>query len=379
MFSTGLWASFDLGPCCGGGQLAGKVDYSRFISMSGPLGIPTSATDKLIFADAIGDGGGTLDANHFKVYGYATASLDGFDTSGAPINLIASAWKVTTPTTATELGVTTTAFAPSFASRAAGLLNLPNFDQPEIKKAAGVVAAANVMPFTEILLNQNVNVGSVNGDLDHVVFVALGRSSANPIRFVNPFNGTDAPSYPTAIMVSGSATRTFANSTVTVRSGIQAIALQTNAAPDVNIGDAVGYASTVKIKPTSDETKTISLLDDPDTKTLHRNDPTTAVKTFDLWFSSDTADAAATIDDCSITVYEVGSTTLTPTKRYLTNELPTEAIPLQIDQSIFNPTRTYALGFSCYHGHPMVKLGDWRTVSFPFAASTIYTKSFVVP
>jgi hypothetical protein len=381
IFSTGLWASFDLGPCCSGGQLSGKVDYQRFTSMSGPLGVPTSATDKLIFVDHVGDGGGTLDANHNKVYGYATVTVDGFDDSGAPINMIASPWK--DPIPQTKLGVTTTAFAPDFAQRVAGLLNLTGtaVESPEIRKAGGVIAAANIMPFTEILLNQLTNIESVNGDLDHVVFVGLGHTPGNPISFVNPFNGTDAPAYPTAVMVSGSAVRTFANSTANVRNGIQALALQTDGAPNVNIGDAVGYASTIKIKPTSvtDESATVVLLDDPDAKMLKRNDVASMVKTFDLWFSSDTADVTATIDDCSITVYEVGPTTLTPTKRYLTNDMPTESVPLQIDQSVFQPARTYTLGFSCYHGHPMAKLGDWRTVTFPFAASTIYTKSFVVP
>ena len=375
--ATGLWSTFDLGPCCTSG--AGTVDYSRYTSMSGPLGVPASATDTLVFTDSIGDGGGTLDANHNKVYGYATATLDGFDGTGAPINLIESAWKA--PMTQTSLGVTTTAFAPTFAQRAAGLLNLPGVDLPEIKKSGGVIAAANVLPFTEILLNQSVNVESVNGDLDHVVFMPLGHSPANPIRFVNPFNGVDAPGYPTAVYVEGSATRTFANSSATVRSGIQAISLQNDAAANVNIGDGVGFASTIKMKPSSvsDDTATIVLLVDPDMKTLARNLPSTSVKTFDLWFSSDSADATATIDDCSITIYQISSTIITPVKRYLTNDLPTEAVPLVIDQGVFDSTHAYALGISCYHGHPMAKSGDWRTVVYPVAASTIYTKSFTVP
>jgi hypothetical protein len=378
--ATGLWATFDLGPCCAIVQTPpAKVDYSHFTSMSGPLGVPATATDTLVFTDSVGDGGGTLDANHNKVYGYATATLDGFDGTGTPINLVESAWK--TPAMQTSLGVTTTPFAPSFAQRAAQLLNLPGFDQPEIRTSGGVIAAPNVLPFTEILLNQSVNVDSVSGDLDHVVFMPLGHSPANPIRFVNPFNGVDAPAYPTAVYVEGSATRMFANSSATVRSGIQALAPQSNAAADVNIGDGVGYASTIKMKPSSvsDDTATIVLLVDPDMKTLARNVPATSVKTFDLWFSSDSADATATIDDCSVTIYQISSTIITPVKRYLTTDLPTEAVPLVIDQGVFDSTHAYALGISCYHGHPMVKTGDWRTVVYPVAASTIYTKSFTVP
>jgi hypothetical protein len=378
--ATGLWATFDLGPCCT--IQPGFVDYSRYTSMSGPLGVPASATDTLVFTDSIGDGGGTLDANHNKVYGYATAKLDGFDGTGAPINLVESSWK--TPATQTSLGVTTTAFAPTFAQRAAGLLNLGSVDLPEVKTAGGVIAAANVLPFTEVLLNQNVNIDSVSGDLDHVVFMPLGHSPANPIRFVNPFNGADAPRYTTAVYVEGSATRTFVNSSATVRSGIQALALQSDAAAAVNIGDGVGFASTIKMKPSSlpDATATTTvLLADPEaTKTLTRNvSSLTNIKTFDLWFSSDSADVTATIDDCSITIYQINSTTIIPVKRYLTNDLPTAAVPLVIDQGVFDSTHAYALGISCFHGHPMVKSGDWRTVVYPVAASTIYTKSFTVP
>ncbi|HEX7699864.1 MAG TPA: hypothetical protein VF403_04055, partial [Kofleriaceae bacterium] len=147
--------------------------------------------------------------------------------------------------------------------------------------------------------------------------------------------------------------------------------------------DGVGVASAIKMKPSSlpDATATTTvLLADPEaTKTLTRNVPSTGVKTFDLWFSSDSVDTSATIDDCSITIYQIGSSTITPVKRYLTNELPTTTVPLVIDQGVFDSTHTYALGISCYHGHPMVKSGDWRTVVYPVAASTIYTKSFTVP
>lgn len=387
VLTTGLWSILEQGPCCSSAPPPAKVDYNYATSLSGPLGVPAANatyTDTLAFTDSVSDD--TLPLSEYKrtVYGYATVTLDGFDGSGTPINLVASAWK--TPSQ-TNLGLhpPSSALTP-YAERVVSLLNLPQSaieSQPDTRIAGGVIAAANVMPFTEILLNQSVNVESVSGDLDHAVFVPLSWSQLDPIQFVNPYNGVDAPMYPTAVFVKGSVKRTFTNSSATVRSGIQAIALQSVALPEVSFGDGVGVASAIKMKPSSlpDATATTTvLLADPEaTKTLTRNAPSTGVKTFDLWFSSDSVDTSATIDDCSITIYQIGSSTITPVKRYLTNELPTTTVPLVIDQGVFDSTHTYALGISCYHGHPMVKSGDWRTVVYPVAASTIYTKSFTVP
>jgi len=71
---------------------------------------------------------------------------------------------------------------------------------------------------------------------------------------------------------------------------------------------------------------------------------------------------------------------LAPIKRFLVNALPTAASQSQviIDSRLFDFVHQYTFGISCYHGHPGAASGDWRTISFPFAVSTIYSHSFKV-
>ncbi len=75
----------------------------------------------------------------------------------------------------------------------------------------------------------------------------------------------------------------------------------------------------------------------------------------------------------------VESLSLTPIRRFLVAGLPTTALPIEIDGSIFDTTHNYTFGISCFHGHDRAQFGDWTSVSFPFAVSTIYTSSFHVP
>jgi len=377
---TGLWTIDEIGPCCSFG--GAFVDYSTFVSMSGPLGEPQAA-DTVIFTDSNSDSGGTYDGLHDKVYGYATVTMNGFDAGGAPVAPTVSAWK--TPTAVTALGVTTPFI--KYSSRLTNLLNdspaMDMIDVPDPLVEAGVIATKNVMPFTENLVNQSINVSSSNGDLDHVVFAPLARSLLNPIRFVNPYNGTDAPAYPTAVYTSGSFKRKFVGTNITTRSGIQVVALQTNKIaqnnpPDVAFGDGVGIANAIKIGPTNITGMTTSLVS-ADAATVVAP-ATGATQSFDLSFNSDSTDPAASIDDCMVTLYRIDSNLLAPIKRYLVNTLPTVGTGTQviIDARLFDLVHQYTFGISCYHGHPTAGTGDWSVVTFPFAVSTIYSHSFTV-
>ncbi|MEO8842992.1 MAG: hypothetical protein ABI591_10550 [Kofleriaceae bacterium] len=381
IIGTGLWSIFELGRCCMFGQPV--VDYSTFLSMSGPLGAPqAAATDTLVFTDSNSDSGGTYDGYHDKVYGYATVTLDGFDGSGAPINPTVSNWK--TPPTLTSLGV-----VPPFSLYSQRVLSALNdttmtdtVDYPDPVVAGGVIATDNVMPFTDNLVNQAI-VKATNGDLDRVVFAPLGRSLGNPIRFINPYNGIDAPAFPTAVYLSGSVTRMFEGTSTSVRSGIQVVALQTDktaTTPDVNFGDGVGLATGIAIGATNTTmmpaTKSLVSVDN-----VTVNSPLNAeTQSFDLTFASDSTDPNAAITDCTITLYQIESTMLTPVRRYLINTLPNAATgaPVIIDARLFDFVHSYTFGISCYHGHPNAITGDWRSVTFPFAVSTIYSHSFTV-
>jgi hypothetical protein len=376
---TGLWSIDEIGGCCGGAPF---VDYSTFVSMSGALGAP-QAGDTLIFTDSVRDDPLAMmyDGYHDKVYGYATVTLDGFDAGGAPVSPTVSMWKH--PTGETSLGATTPFI--KYSNRAENILNdLPAADTPDVPDptvAGGVIASENVMPFTENLANQGRS-GSTNGDIDHVVFAPLGRSLLNPIRFVNPYNGSDAPAYPTAVYISSAFKRTFVGTSITARSGIQVVALQTekvvtNPPPDVAFGDGVGIANAITIGPTNTTTTTSLVFAD---LAKVASPVTGATQSFDLTFGSDSSDSAAAIDDCSVTLYRIDSNLLAPIKRYLINTLPAVATGTQVivDARLFDFVHQYTFGISCYHGHPAAGAGDWRMIKFPFAVSTIYSHSFTV-
>jgi hypothetical protein len=369
---TGLWSIDEVGGCCGGATF---VDYSTFVSMSGPLGAPQAA-DTLIFADSNSDSGGVYDGYHDKVYGYATVTLNGFDGSGAPVAPTVSAWK--TPAGQTSLGATTPII--KYSQRAENILNDSpaddTLDVPDPIVEGGVIASENVMPFTENLANQGHS-QSKNGDLDHVVFAPLGRSLLNPIRFVNPYNGTDAPAYPTAVYTSSSFSRKFVGTNITTRNGIQVVGLQMASTPAVAFGDGVGIANQITIGPTNTTTTTSLVVSDAKTVTA----PITgAAQSYDLTFGSDSSDPAAAIDDCSVTLYRIDPTLLAPIKRYLINTLPSvpSGSQLIIDARLFDLVHQYTFGISCYHGHPIANIGDWRMITFPFAVSTVYSHSFSI-
>jgi hypothetical protein len=379
--TTGLWSIFELGPCCTIGSPF--VDYSTFFSMSGTLGAPqASASDTIVFTDSNSDDGGVYDGNHDKVYAYATATLEGFDAGGAPVMPTVSMWK--TPAALTSLGVKPPVMHYSQRARTA-LNDTPaddTIDGPDPLIEGGVIPTVNVTPFTENLPNLGHGT-STNGDLDHVVFAPLSRSNLNPIRFVNPYNGTDALAYQTAVYISGSVKRTFAGTSVTTRTGIQVVALQTEKMvmmppPDVAFGDGVGLATGIALAPTN--TTSSKSLSEIDNVSVTSPTMSAGAQSFDLTFGSDSEDPNAAISDCSVTLYRIDPNLLAPIKRYLVNTLPTVASgsAVIIDSRLFDLVHQYTFGISCYHGHPGANVGDWRAIAFPFAVSTIYSHSFTL-
>ena len=379
-FVTGrLWSEFDLGPCCPLPQTPpAKYPYPAFKSASGALGTPGSS-ETFVFTDSNIDDGGTsaLSDYNSKVFAYATMKTAGFDASGAPISPVISPW-ITPPAAATSYLAWVSTMTTTYNSRTRALTDGAD---DVTYTAGGILASTTVMPFTENVVNLS-NPGAANGDLDRIVMPVLTRSGLQPLRFANPYNGTDAPAYPTAVYLTGGSTRTFPGTSTTVRSGIQMVdqvQAYTNSQTHIAakpFGEGVGLAKYIKIVPSTpkmgDETP-IDLLSLVDQTPLPRS---TAQPTLELTFTHDALDADALPSDCMVSVYRVEMAALTPLKRYLV--IFPLASPIMIDQGLFDSTNSYTFGISCYHGHPDAATGDFRTIGFPFAASTIYTHSFKV-
>jgi hypothetical protein len=363
----GLWAISEQNTCCLG---VDKSVLSNWVSLSGPQAVP-GAKDTMVLTDAQSDGG-----SGFLAYGYGTVQApNGFDSNGNPISPFStSVWHA--PTVKTSLRASPEAVHP-YAARAFTVLNdnaaVEDAQFPKI--SGGVVPSIAVTPVTGPILAS----GSTAGGLEQVAFLPLAQSPVIPMNFVNPFDGSDAvlPTLPTVVVQRGSETRTFADTSLKVSSGITAIAPATSGATSsVNFGDGVAIATSVELTPiTTVQTPQIPLLNADHTSVM------TLMGSYSTLALSFAADMSGNlIDDCMITVYRLDTSSITPIHRYLVSSIPTEAAPVLVAKTVFDSASEYTLGISCFHGHPMAASeADWRPVGFPFAASTVYTKSFTVP
>ena len=365
----GLWAISEQNACCIG---IDKSVLANWVSLSGPQAVP-GAKDTMVLTDAQSDG-----SSGFLAYGYGTVQApNGFDNNGNPISPFStSAWHA--PTVKTSLRASPEAVHP-YAARAFSVLddNAAVEDTQFPKISGGVVPSIAVTPASGPILAS----GSTAGGLEQVGFLPLAQSGVIPMNFVNPFDGTDPvlPTLPTVVVQRGSETRTFAGTSLKVSSGITAIAPTASGDPSVNFGDGVAIATNIVLAPivVADGGimgTPIALLNADHTSVTSPG----GTLAFGLSFAADMS--GNLIDDCMITVYRLDTSSITPIHRYLVNSVPTEAAPVLIAKTVFDSASEYTLGISCFHGHPMAASeADWSVVKFPFAASTIYTKSFTVP
>ena len=355
---TGLWSNLEIGP-----TNATFVNYSTFLTDSGPLGVPQSASgDKVIVTESPGATNG--------VTGYGYLTFDGFDSNGLAINEQFSAWTSTGANT--DLSYSSSVPLGSYGGRASNLLNTGD---PYVGDTVygGVVATTSVPPFTDLIIN-GVDPNSAMGEYERAVFATLSQNTSLKQSFRNPFTGTALPQFPTAVYQFGSSVHTFASEMVTVRSGVQSIMLTTG--PQALFDEGVGLASVIKFAPTGNAGASVDLGVNGDQ--IHVTRPSGAA-TFELTFGVDTTSAATAPTDCMVTLYRIDNMALAAIGRYLVNALPTTTLPILVDAKNIDNTHDYTFGISCYRGHKDAATGDWSTVSFPFAVSRMWTHSFTAP
>ena len=236
---TGLWSNLEIGACCAPTNFL-YVNYSRFLSDSGLLGVPMSASgDKVLVTESPDATSG--------VTGYGYLTFDGFDGGGMALNQQYSPWTSTGANT--NLRYSSTVIIGSYGFRASNLVSGaadPYTNQDTVN--GGVVATTGVQPFTDLVIN-GIDPGAVTGEYERAVFATLSQNTSLTQSFRNPFTGA-LPAFPTAVYQFGSSVHTFAAESVKVRSGVQEILLNDGSGTESDFDEGVGIASMIYLAAT---------------------------------------------------------------------------------------------------------------------------------
>ena len=216
---------------------------------------------------------------------------------------------------------------------------------------AGVLATTKLAPFeTEI-----------PGDLELPALLPLfiTQATVNPMRFVDPFDGTHAPAPALPLAVFGRVGNSRTTGGVRLTSGFEQI--DTLRSPQNTFNYEVGLPGQVLLGGVPMTGVTAS-----DGVTINANG-----STIPLVFQVDRS-----IDDCTVTVYSIAGSALTPVRRYLIAQAPSMQAPMLLDRSVFAPSTEYVLGITCSKGSRV--MSDFTAVSLPYLLATTYPATFRV-
>jgi hypothetical protein len=222
---------------------------------------------------------------------------------------------------------------------------------------AGVIPSAHMPGFKPGAGN--------NGLLDPVMLTLVDTGGTmSPHTFVNPFDGVEAPALPTVEVRSLRAQR-MVSGTLALVSGLQSITLvANNGSSDLPFN--AGLAKNVRFGGV--------LLDSADGKSV------AAGARIDLLFDLDQP-----ADYCLVTLNQIVGTSLTPVRRYLLPQAPSQ-VPVSIDGSLFQSGATYVFRIDCFDGYDntAITAGDFTKIDYEmanlrtFSTSTLFPSTFKV-
>jgi len=379
--STGTWA-FRFSGMVGG--IGSSVTWTTasdqadpITSMSGPLETPNSGrTDNVLLID------GSI-ATPEAADGFAVGTMTTFGTSGLA-NLSFGPWKNTTTLGVAQLQWDFAA-EPATNQRlvaASGIDAKGDNGTPNLPFAyGGVFPTTGVANFLETgaplqvvsqpdVLHYKWAARGVGG-LGVPSFVPLAKvNSPTKATFIDMFNGTDQPAYPTGIYLRMSMTR-FTEG-IAFTSGLQTVWPIPDGNPTkANVTLAIGLA----YKPGQH-----MMLGDQDIWVDSTTPPhISRTELIPFTYATD-----GVVDDCMATLYRIDGTSLSAVRRFLSQSPPSSG-PILIDPSAFDATHHYVFGIACHAGLPGVATfgtqlgGDWSQVAYPFSESMLYSYPFVVP
>lgn len=356
---------------------AGSTHPDAIASLSGVLAAPDSNKgDQIVVVDG-------MTGNPDVSGGFAVGTMTKFATDGTADLVFPNAWKTTGGSDMLKWDIPNTFLILNRFNRIAPTPQYTHDLEDGVGNAApfiygGVLPTTAIANFLEpglgwvVVSNNPVNHWAQRGygGMSVPLFLPLSKVVTGSAPVFRVFNGVDAPKFPTAVYARFSASTVVEN--VTFTSGFQSVGLADNGnGPSFDFSIGVAYTDTQRISLNG-----VDIWSQDSSARVISRDGANAIK---LTYSVDSM-----VDDCVATIYRVDAGAAVPVRRYLSAEIPA-SVPIEIEQSVFDHTSHYAIGVACHKGLPNVahnsqtKGYDWRTVSYPFTESMVYTYTFVVP